>query len=131
MRIQTSSRTWLSRLLNWRLMLPVNLVLIAFIGWNLMREVGNGAHVNDQLQQLNKEIAQLDAENGEYSSLIAKLGTSAFVEREARLKLGYQKPGEQTLVLQDISTASTDAVSAPADAPTTNPGRWWQYFFGS
>jgi len=112
-------------------MLPLNLALIALIGWNLVREVGNGTHVNDQLQQLNKEIAQLDAENGEYSSLIAKLGTSAFVEREARLKLGYQKPGEQTLVLQDISTASTDVVSAQADAPTTNPGRWWQYFFGS
>ena len=111
-------------------MLPVNLGLIAFIGWALAREVSTGKNVTSQLTDLQKEIASLESQNGDYTGLIARLGTNSFVEREARLKLGYQKPGEQTLILQDPSADTVNAaVLTQHTVPTTNPGKWWAYFF--
>jgi len=132
MRTAHPSQSWWKRLLNWRLMLPINLVLIGFIGYSLAREMNQADQIDTQLADLNKEINSLQSQNTDYTGLISRLGTSSFVEREARLKLNYQKPGEHTLVLRD-STVSSTLSPAPIDdsAPESNPGKWWVYFVGN
>jgi cell division protein FtsB len=133
MRPASANGSWIMRILRWKLMLPLNLVMIGFIGWSYAREASRGAEVSDQLTALREEIASLDKQSRDYKVLIGKLGTDGFVEREARLKLGYQKPGEQTLILREGGSAPTTALVelATADPSATNPQKWWDYFFRS
>ena len=111
-------------------MISVNLLVVGFVGWSLARAVTEGNRVDSRYADLQKQIESFDARNRDYSDTIARLGTSGFVEREAREKLGYQKPGEQVLMLKD-SAASADIPSAGSDESSlTNPQKWWRYFFG-
>jgi len=122
--------SWWRRLLRSRLMIAVNLLLVGFIGWSVARAASEGGRADAQYADLQKQIESLDSQNRDYSDTISRLGTSGFVEREARVKLGYQKPGEQVLMLKDGGTAA-DGSSAGADGPSlTNPQKWWRYFFG-
>jgi cell division protein FtsB len=120
---------WWRRLLRSRLMISINLLLIGFVGWSLFREVNQGSRVSAEYADLQKQISSLEKQNQDYSGVISKLGTSGFVEREARIKLGYQKPGEQVLMLKDAASS----VAPPSDiddASLSNPQKWWRYFFG-
>ena len=122
--------SWWRRLLRSRLMLSVNLLLIGFVGWSLAREVGQGNAVSADLNNLKRQISGLEVQNNGYADTISKLGTPGFVEREARLKLGYQKPGEQVLMLRDAATApAASAQTAEGTSSLSNPQKWWRYFF--
>jgi cell division protein FtsB len=121
--------SWWSRLIRSRLMISINLLLIGFVGWSLAHEVNQGGRVSSDYQDLEKQITSLEKQNQDYSDVINKLGTSGFVEREARVKLGYQKPGEQVLMIKDAASAAV-AVSAGDDSTLSNPQKWWRYFFG-
>jgi cell division protein FtsB len=122
--------SWWRRLLRSRLMLSVNLLLIRFVGWSLAREVGQGNAVSADLNNLKRQISGLEVQNNGYADTISKLGTPGFVEREARLKLGYQKPGEQVLMLRDAATApAASAQTAEDTSSLSNPQKWWRYFF--
>lgn len=127
---RTNQLPWWRRFLRSRLMLAINLLLIGFVGWSLIREAGEGNRVSSQYADLEKQIASLDKKNRDYSDIISKLGTSGFVEREARIKLGYQKPGEQVLMLKDGGSAAAPASSGSDDPSLSNPQKWWRYFFG-
>ncbi len=129
MRPSHDNASWWRRLLRSRLMLSINLMLIGFVGWSLMREVSTGNEVSADLANLKKQIVGLEAQNNGYADTISKLGTPGFVEREARLKLGYQKPGEQVLMLRDNASAPSAAAEAPEDTSSlSNPQKWWRYF---
>jgi len=111
-------------------MISVNLLLVGFVGWSVARAVSDGDRVNTQYAELEKQIESLRSQNRDYSETISQLGTSGFVEREARVKLGYQKQGEQVLMLRDLGSSS-DGQPADADDPSlSNPQKWWRYFFG-
>ena len=131
MRPQRTSLSWFKRLLTWRLMLPINLLLIGFISWSLVQGRSQASEVDTQLSDLEKETRSLDSQNNDYTALISQFGTSSFVEREARLKLNYQKSGEHILVLQDPGAASATVAQEAVDTSgvaQSNPEKWWQYF---
>jgi cell division protein FtsB len=126
------NRSWWRRFLCSPLALGINLVLVGFVGWSLLREMGQGRNVSDNLNSLRKQIAGLEERDRDYSSTLAKLGTPAYIEQEARLKLGYQKPGEQVLLLRNVAPVADSApvASAAPSANLSNPAKWWRYFFG-
>jgi hypothetical protein len=121
--------SWCRRFLRSRLMISINLLAVGFVGASLARTVSGGNEVDAQYAELQKKITLLASQNSDYSEVISRLGTSGFVEREARLKLGYQKPGEQVLVLKDQPTALGVAAVSGDDPSLTNPQKWWCYFF--
>ncbi|MEK7764654.1 MAG: hypothetical protein AAB368_00315 [bacterium] len=57
--------------------------------------------------------------------------TSGFLEREARLKLNLQKPGETVVVVERsaAAAASSTARAVPVRERYSNVERWWLYFF--
>ena len=131
MRAIEHNTPWWKRLLRSRLMLSINLVLVGFVGWSLAREVSLGGEVGSQLDDLETQIKELEVQRNQYSDIIGKLGDPSFVEREARLKLGYQKPGEQVLILHSGGNEEAAPVPAPDDAASlSNPQKWLRYFFG-
>lgn len=91
------------------------------------------AEVAREVAALKADIRTHQAKNSELEQLLGYLGTDEFKERESRLRLGLQKPGENVVVIPGSVTngseaaASTTAVSEPG----SNWQRWLNYFFSS
>lgn len=92
--------------------------------------------INNEIVKLKVEIAELQAEGESLKNLIAYRGTESFKEREARRKLGYQKPGEKVLAipysgLDSIEFGQTKETGDEEEIKKlTNPQKWWDYIFG-
>lgn len=129
---RSDKASWWRRLLRSRLMFAINLVLIGFVGWSLGNEVAQGKKVSSNLNDLQTKIASLQKQNRDYGDILTRLNSPGFVDKEARLKLGYQKPGERVLLLKDgVTTAAVDRSSADDSVSgLSNPQKWWRYFFG-
>lgn len=115
---------------------------IAYKRYETEREIAN----------YEKDIARLQNEQAELKSLLEFLNTDYFAEREARVKLGLQKPGEQVVIVskpemvvsteseeegeqvsggeQPILSALAGGVPAEAEQKKNNPAKWGDYFFG-
>jgi cell division protein FtsB len=130
-RVRANSTPWWRRALRSRAVLAINLVLVGFVGWSLAGEIAQGNRVTSDLNDLQAKIAGLQKQNQDYGDVFSKLDSPGFVDKEARLKLGYQKPGEQVLLLKDGVTAPLSAVSDDnGGSGAANPQKWWHYFFG-
>ncbi len=113
--------------------LAINLVIFGFVGWSYLREATRGNDVENQLAALKRQAMELDIKNRDDAALLSKVGTKSFVERQARLSLGYQNPGEKEIYLTNgLGQASSfGKVDTTDNSDLTNPQKWWQYFFGS
>ena len=79
------------------------------------------------------EVQRLESQRGQLADLLEHADSPEFLEREARLRLGLQKPGESVLIIRDgapgtASTAPVNSTASPPPAPS-NVRRWWQHFF--
>jgi len=111
--------------------LAFNLVVLGFAGWSYWREAAHGEEVGRQLADLERQADGLETKNREYEALIKKVGTRSFVERQARLSLGYQNPGEKEIFLTkgDGLTPVSSKNPGVGESELTNPQKWWRYFF--
>lgn len=95
-----------------------------------------------QIQSLQKQSELLQAQHLAIGDLKNAVQTESYVEREARLKLGLQKPGESLVILKNESSSrATDDTSASrkrsgaeeqentSQKPLANSSKWWYYFF--
>jgi cell division protein FtsL len=117
--------------------LAISIVLAIFFTIQLISEIRNRQDVSDEIKRLEEEIALTTAENQELSEFIDSWHQSSRLEKEARLKLGLQKPGERVVVIDrpQIESTSTRASGILARADQSqqkeqlNITKWWNYFF--
>ena len=105
---------------------------IIVFGVSLTQSVIRKVEVQQQIDELEQEIAILEQQNGELDELMSYLGSSQFQDKEARKKLGLQESGEQVVVIQQEDSVLTTVVSPPepeAAPEPTNPQKWRAYFF--
>lgn len=134
--------TFVERLIRWRLLLVVNVLVIAFLGVSLSREIVRSRAIGSEIEMLQAQADSLLANNIDLSELKTAMQTESYIEREARLKLGMKKPGETVVVIQDeASLNAQEAGSDPndpldyvledegTDVAVANPQKWWYYFF--
>lgn len=69
-----------------------------------------------QVASAKAELAALEEKNARLQSDVAALHTDAEVEKLAREKLGYVRPGEDAYVVLDPPPTETDPSPAPLDA---------------
>ena len=130
------------RLLSFRLLLLVNVGVIIFLCVSLGREFVRQMDIKQSVASLQEEVAALSRKHTELQDLYTSIQTVSYMEREARLKLGLQKPGEQVVIVQDSATLQTmpeeDGVEETmaqiasgnvARVSYSNPKKWWFYFF--
>ncbi len=115
-------------------------------------------HQTEQdIQTFEKQVADLQRTQGSLQELNQFLETDFFAEKEARLKLGMQRPGEEVVVLtgkeniqeptlpndaqsdskkiskQDsngsVSTSQSASSEEKERKEKSNPEKWWDYFF--
>ncbi|CAN5803267.1 hypothetical protein BH23ACT4_BH23ACT4_05340 [soil metagenome] len=78
---------------------------------------------NRQVESARSELAALESENMLLQSDVVALGTPEEIERLAREKLGYARPGETAYVVLDPPGAG-QAVTREAPEPAA-PERTW------
>lgn len=87
-----------------------------------------------QVDTARARLTQLEAENAELQTDIEALGTEAEIERLAREKLGYVRPGETAYVVLDPPGTPEDTVD-PAPAPVVEEKTWvdrlWEFITGA
>lgn len=87
-----------------------------------------------QVDAARARLTQLEAENAELQTDIEALGTEAEIERLAREKLGYVRPGETAYVVLDPPGTPEDTVD-PAPAPVVEEKTWvdrlWEFITGA
>ncbi len=139
-----NKRSLLKRLLfNQKFLALVGLTIIILISIPLSKNISQRYKINQQVKQLQQDIANLHNKNDLLKQSITYLESDQFVEEQARLKLGLKKEGESVAVVEtqpnqgnkqnEIATTSIFNIPGLATVqptkPVTNPQRWWKYFF--
>lgn len=128
-----------------RVLLAVNMFLMAAIFVSLGREVILNHRVADEITRLQKEADVLSQRNTDLEAWKSAFQTETALESEARLKLGLKKPGETLVIVQGSNDSSVDTteesptplvLGAASDSPSNteslaNAQKWWYYFFAS
>lgn len=118
--------------------LAVNLGVVLFIAWGFAGEYVRNRDMDSEIERLRAEAGQLESRNLELAKLAKRLSEPEMLEREARLKLNLQKPGEEVVVVRDLSPARQQAEAAAAEVAASengsatagsNPGKWLRHFF--
>ena len=112
--------------------------LVCLTGVSAARELYRREQVRKDLATLEDRVARLEERKTEVSEVLKRLESPDVVDREARLRLQMQRPGERVYVLRGESWEQVQKTEArlPAlykDAPNeparSNPERWFRLFF--
>jgi len=108
-------------------MLLIFVILLVSISKNFTRS----REIKGDVSGLEEEVKRLEGRNQELGKLLDYFNTDAFVEEQARLKLGLQKPGESVIVIpeEEKKDGETPVGTKNKERVATNPQKWWDYFF--
>lgn len=117
-----------TRRLGW--LIAALVVAAALSGAGFVREYFRSRQIDAEIRALKEESDRLQVRNFQISSLEASLQDGEYLEREARLKLGLRKEGEQVVVLrkEDAAAPSQPETAAPQEPGWSNPKKWWTLF---
>lgn len=118
--------------------LAVVTLLILLMGAAFLTQVVPYGQIIDSRRQVADARAQLDelqAENQKLQDEVDALGTDAEIEKLAREKLGYVRPGETAFVVldppgtPDVGSQEESAPAPPVDATWVD--RVWDFITGA
>lgn len=128
--MRTRSQGWKQWLWNARTLAVLGALSVFAVGSGLISLSLRNRSIDADLARLDVESRSLETRNVELVELLKRFETSGFLEREARLKLNLQKPGETVVVVERTATVtSSTARVAPIRTRSSNAERWWLYFF--
>lgn len=121
-------------------MLLLAVGFLCITGISATRELYRRNQVKADLATLETRVSQLEQRKTAVSKLLEQLQTPEAIDREARLRLNMQKPGERVYLLRGNqweqmakNTPVNDAPSLYRDTPLeiqrSNPERWLRLFF--
>jgi len=129
----TDTKQGLSDFLRRKTVLAANLVLLTLVAWGFGGEFMRNRDMQREIDRLQAQAEVLEAKNFGIAKIGQDIALDDTREREARLKLGLQKPGESVIIIQDIDPPPppkpADAVRSDARPRTSNAVKWWRYFF--
>jgi len=125
------TRLWSSR--GFVLMLAL---VVLFLGISVTKELIRRIEMRAEIASLETDVERLTKRNTEIDDLIALFSTSAQQDKEARVKLGLQSPGETVIVLphrqteKEIVLPDSDRIDyIPVHSQKTNPEKWLHFFW--
>jgi cell division protein FtsB len=113
-----------NRWVNWAVLF-MGMILVVRTGANVVRLWKAGEWV----QEAKKEVAAAVGENQRLRDKLLEVQTPEYLEREARDKLGYGRPGEVVLVIPDQNGAQDTALSAQENKEP-NWVKWRKLYLG-
>lgn len=107
-------------------------ILACFFAVSFVKETYRNYKIAKEIKNLKEDIELLQSANIELANLINYLKTDNFVEKEARLKFGLQKPGEKAFIIEKNSGQTAGIIgNEKAEKEISNFQKWEEYFFGS
>lgn len=70
----------------------------------IIRNAQKQKKINNEIKELENEIARLDGNNSDLKKMINYLNSDQFVLEQARLNLNYKKDSEEVLVVKGMET---------------------------
>ncbi len=104
------------------------LLLVVVVSFG--REVARRYTISKELKGLQTQVRDLQKQKSQLSDMIDYFRSPLFQEQEARTKLGLAKPGESVVIVPLTVTSQTQETQQSAQPSSSNPLKWWQYFFG-
>lgn len=107
----------------------VALVAIVVTIGAMIREGQRRNMVAGEIRAMQDEVTRLEQQRNRLGDLIRSAESPEFLEREARLRLGLQKPGESVLIVPEAGGGGMESVTDTTREPSSNPQRWWRHIF--
>ncbi|MBI4434502.1 septum formation initiator family protein [Candidatus Uhrbacteria bacterium] len=95
----------------------------------MIREGQRRNMVAKEIRAMQDEVTRLEQQRNRLSDLIRAAESPEFLEREARLRLGLQKPGESVLIVPEAAGGANESGASTSQEPPSNPRRWWRHIF--
>lgn len=109
-------------------------IILIFIFSSYLKVAFQKAAVQRELAILADEKAKLETNNKDLAGLLDYFASESYKEREMRLKLSMQKPGEHVIIIsqegENVSPVNSSA-GAGNSSRFANLKKWWNYFFGT
>ena len=120
-----------------KLFVIASLVLAFWIANSTWKEIGRSNRIQEEIASLRSEAEKTQRDNTLLQEKIRYFQTDDFQSQEARNKLNYQSPDEQTVVIKP--SMHTDEEKPQRVAPVyqkpqnflPNYEKWWQQFFSA
>lgn len=98
---------------------------------SLAQTIANNYKLEKQIDTLRQQISVLQAQKDELKYNIAYYGTDSFKQRQARLRLGLEQPGENVIILPTPSPSASPTVDpAKVKAKRSNLRQWLDFLSG-
>jgi cell division protein FtsB len=123
------------RMLGLKRVLAVNVAVFALVSWGLAGEYLRNREMQKEIDTLETRANGMQEKNADLADATERFGSQAVLEREARLKLNLQKPGEAVVVVRDAAPRPVAEAGGKSRnegsgaAPGSNAAKWWHYFF--
>lgn len=109
------------------LLFLASLAIFALVSWGLSAQLMKRYTVNTELERLEREARRIEQENLTLEQFIAYSKTTAFIEREARLKKTLQREGEETIVVRGLQNQQSTSLMTRKSDTRSNPRKWMDY----
>jgi len=86
----------------------VLLIILGFIFYSFGGQMAEMYNVQHEIKKIQDQVDELRLKNTDLRKQVDQLGSGAYIEREAREKLGLVKPGEK-IILEAKPSASGSA----------------------
>lgn len=111
-------------------------VLIVFITVSLTKSVLRKNEIQQQIKELEDEIASIESSNTDLNALLEYFNSSEYQEKEARTKLGLRSEGETLLLIPqpEVTPETFDPLTESSGqevVESSNISKWFDYFFKS
>ncbi len=119
----------------WSFLFAIGGVALVLIAISSARETYQGWKVDQEIQGLQAQVEALEGRRLHLAETLSRLQSPDALDKEARLRLGLQKPGEQVFVFNQgagLRVANGQAQMVLAEPPAeevSNPRKWFRYFF--
>lgn len=114
----------------------LGILVAGFVGYVATKEAFRNKKIEQEIEGLKQQAAQMRTENNRLQEKIAYFDTPEFKEKVAKEKLNLQKPDEQVVVIKpspkrDVAEAQPveTAVAQEQEMQKPNYQKWWDYFF--
>lgn len=123
-----------------RLLVLAGVGLIFALSFSVYREIEKKKAVQAEIEALQREAEKISRENSDIAEKISYLESRDYKEREAKEKLNLQSPDETVVVItpnsrqesrENVPEKSVKNITEVDNnfEETSNPHKWWNYFF--
>ncbi|MFC1701042.1 septum formation initiator family protein [Patescibacteria group bacterium] len=136
-----SGKNFIKKALGSKFFLFVALFVLISLALSVGKESYRKYQLTKEINKLESSIERLEGRNQQLSELMEYFSEESFLEKEARVKLNLQKPGEKIVIFSDEQEEKNldnakqqedlEIDNNVNDGAVANCWKWWEYFFQS